>query len=284
MSDKQFPDNWRISEDYDPNQHMLSLKGKDYLTVQNRLLWFVRDQRELIMRGLATMPYIIRTDLVEHDRDAGYAQFRTYVRDVLGNEATMYGSETARDFGDYAEKASTKSLGRALLLLGYGTGMAPEMDEGERVVDSPVERRQPQRANNTLERPASPPARRDTPQTVPDTSAPSQATSQPSQIQTHKNAAKPATSDPDAPATAEQRERMRKYRDALEIADRAIASTDNALTVAQAEARICAYIEQWKQRQMKQATPAPAAPAPGTYDSRAGLGDLSALGNGGGRH
>ena len=75
MSDKQFPDNWRISEDYDPNQHMLSLKGKDYLTVQNRLLWFVRDQRELIMRGLATMPYIIRTDLVEHDRDAGYAQF-----------------------------------------------------------------------------------------------------------------------------------------------------------------------------------------------------------------
>ena len=271
MSDKQFPDNWRISEDYDPNQHMLSLKGKDYLTVQNRLLWFVRDQRELIMRGLATMPYIIRTDLVEHDRDAGYAQFRTYVRDVLGNEATMYGSETARDFGDYAEKASTKSLGRALLLLGYGTGMAPEMDEGERVVDSPVERRQPQRANNTLERPASPPARRDTPQTVPDTSAPSQATSQPSQIQTHKNAAKPATSDPDAPATAEQRERMRKYRDALEIADRAIASTDNALTVAQAEARICAYIEQWKQRQMRK------SPATGEHD-------LSALGNGGGRH
>ena len=52
----------------------------------------------------------------------------------------MYGSEAAKDFADYAEKASTKSLGRALLALGYGTAFAPEMDEGERVVDSPVRR------------------------------------------------------------------------------------------------------------------------------------------------
>src|SRR5262249_37755736 len=66
---------------------------------------------------------------------------KTYVRDVLGNESTMYGSESAKDFGDFAEKASTKSLGRALLALGYGTAFAPEMDEGERVVDAPVERK-----------------------------------------------------------------------------------------------------------------------------------------------
>ena len=61
----------------------------------------------------------------------------------------MYGSEAARDFPDYIEKASTKSLGRALLALGYGAAFAPEMDEGERIVDAPVERRatpQPERA------------------------------------------------------------------------------------------------------------------------------------------
>ena len=52
----------------------------------------------------------------------------------------MYGSESAKDFPDYAEKAATKSLGRALLALGYGAGSAPELDEGERVVDSPVAR------------------------------------------------------------------------------------------------------------------------------------------------
>ena len=137
----QFPGNWRIAADYDPNQHLISLKGRDYLNVQNRLLWFIRDQRDFIVRGLATTSYVIRTELVEHDREVGYAHFKTYVRDVLGNEATMYGSEAAKDFADYAEKASTKSLGRALLALGYGTAFAPEMDEGERVVDAPVDRR-----------------------------------------------------------------------------------------------------------------------------------------------
>ena len=137
-----FPGNWRIAADYDPNAHLMSLKGRDYLNVQNRLLWFIRDQRDFIVRGLATTSYVIRTELVEQDREAGYAHFKTYVRDVLGNEATMYGSEAAKDFADYAEKASTKSLGRALLALGYGTAFAPEMDEGDRVVDTPVDRRQ----------------------------------------------------------------------------------------------------------------------------------------------
>lgn len=137
----QYPGNWRIAADYDPNQHLMNLKGRDYLNVQNRLLWFIRDQRDFIVRGLATTSYVIRTELVEQDREAGYAHFKTNVRDVLGNEATMYGSESAKDFADYAEKASTKSLGRALLALGYGTAFAPEMDEGDRIVDTPVERR-----------------------------------------------------------------------------------------------------------------------------------------------
>jgi len=137
----KYPSNWRIAADYDPNQHLMNLKGRDYLNVQNRLLWFIRDQRDFIVRGLATTSYVIRTELVEQDREAGFAHFKTYVRDVMGNEAVMYGSESAKDFADYAEKASTKSLGRALLALGYGTAFAPEMDEGDRIVDTPVERK-----------------------------------------------------------------------------------------------------------------------------------------------
>src|SRR6185437_4914277 len=137
----EFPANWRITADYDPNDHLMDLKGREYLNVQNRMLWFIRDQRAFTIAGLAQVSYVVRTELVEMDREAGFAHFKTYVRDVLGNEATMYGSESAKDFGDYAEKASTKSLGRALLALGYGTAFAPEMDEGERVVDAPVERR-----------------------------------------------------------------------------------------------------------------------------------------------
>lgn len=142
-----FPQNWRIASDFDPNDHLMNLKGRDYLNVQSRLLWFIRDQRALTVAGLATMPYVIRTELIEMDREIGWAHFKTYVRDVLGNESTMYGSEAARDFGDFAEKASTKSLGRALLALGYGTAFAPEMDEGDRVVDAPTERRRPTAAS-----------------------------------------------------------------------------------------------------------------------------------------
>lgn len=151
-----FPRNWQIAADYDPNQHLMNLKGRDYLNVQNRLLWFIRDQRAFIAAGLARVPYVIRTELVAMDRDAGWAHFRTYVCDVLGNEATMYGSESASDFGDFAEKASTKSLGRALLTLGYGTAFAPEMDEGDRVVDAPIERARPTPLHNAPQRTASP--------------------------------------------------------------------------------------------------------------------------------
>lgn len=144
-----FPPNWRLAADYDPNDHLMNLKGKEYLNVQNRLLWFMRDQRDMIASGLATTSYVIRSELVELDREAGWAHFRTTVRDVLGNESVMYGSESARDFPDYIEKASTKSLGRALLALGYGAAFAPEMDEGERIVDSPAERRPTPRPAST---------------------------------------------------------------------------------------------------------------------------------------
>jgi hypothetical protein len=79
---------------------------------------------------------------------------RPEYRSPMRNDAT-------KDFVDFAEKASTKSLGRALLALGYGTAFAPEMDEGERVVDSPVERRQ---APAQQERQAPAPAARPQPQ------------------------------------------------------------------------------------------------------------------------
>jgi hypothetical protein len=145
-----FPSDWQMGQDFEPREHLIKIERYDrrtqqkltseYLTVQNRLLWFIRDQRTLIASGLAKVPYTIQTDLVELDRQRGWAHFKTYIRDVLGNEVTMYGSEAVSDFPDFAEKASTKSLGRALLLLGYGTAFAIEMDEGDRIVDTPVER------------------------------------------------------------------------------------------------------------------------------------------------
>lgn len=194
-----FPPNWRLAPDYDPNDHLMNLKGKEYLNVQNRLLWFMRDQRDMIASGIATTPYIIRTELVELDREVGWAHFRTTVRDVLGNESVMYGSESARDFPDYIEKASTKSLGRALLALGYGAAFAPEMDEGERIVDAPIARRatpQPERA--PVSRPAT---------VIRETPAPA-AQATPAADASHATASEP-------PATEQQLVSIHKLYEAL---------------------------------------------------------------------
>ncbi|MBI3944399.1 MAG: hypothetical protein HY321_00615, partial [Armatimonadetes bacterium] len=45
--------------------------------------------------------------------------------------------ETARGFADYIEKSETGAIGRALALCGFGTQFAPELEEGERIVDAP---------------------------------------------------------------------------------------------------------------------------------------------------
>jgi hypothetical protein len=54
--------------------------------------------------------------------------------------ATGTKAESRNGFTDYLEKAETGAIGRALALCGYGTQFAPELEEAERIVDSPVAR------------------------------------------------------------------------------------------------------------------------------------------------
>lgn len=120
---------------FNPNDHLISLKGKDYLQVMHRLVWF-RDQ---FPEGQ------IDTEVVSLDFErAVFHATVTAIKDgsVVGR-ASGTGSETPKDFGDYIEKAETKAVGRALAMLGFGTQFAPELDEGERIVDSPVRRPTP---------------------------------------------------------------------------------------------------------------------------------------------
>lgn len=119
---------------FNPNDHMMKLKGKDYLQVAWRLVWF-RDPDD----GCPT--YGLETELIEHGED--WAVFKATITDNEGNiVSTGHGSESRADFGDYLEKAETKAVGRALAMLGYGTQFAAdELDEGERIVDSPIDRK-----------------------------------------------------------------------------------------------------------------------------------------------
>jgi hypothetical protein len=118
---------------YNPTSDLIKLKGKDYLEVKYRLVWF-RDENP---NGS------IETELVE--RGEGWALFKATVTRDNGGKAVAHAQETKKDFPEYLEKAETKAVGRALGMLGYGTQFAPDLDFEEsgkdKVVDSPVERK-----------------------------------------------------------------------------------------------------------------------------------------------
>jgi hypothetical protein len=120
---------------FNPSEHLVKIKTKqgmqDYLKVQHRLVWF----RENCPEG------IIETEMVHLDTEKQIAVFKAIAHNGNGALAMGHGSESARDFMDYIEKAETKAIGRALAALGFGTQFtADELDEGTRIVDSPVER------------------------------------------------------------------------------------------------------------------------------------------------
>jgi hypothetical protein len=112
---------------FNPNEHLMDLKGKQYLQVMWRLVWFREDKPN----------WCIDTKL--ESLTDNHAVFSAKIYDENGAQKSAgYGSESVKDFRDFIEKAETKAVGRALAMLGYGTQFAPEMDEGERIVDSPV--------------------------------------------------------------------------------------------------------------------------------------------------
>lgn len=108
---------------------LLDLRGKDYLQVAHRIVWF-REERPL---------WRIQTDI--HFTNENQSIVRATILDENGNiMAQGTKSETAKGFADHLEKSETGSIGRALALCGFGTQFAPEFDEGERLADSPLPR------------------------------------------------------------------------------------------------------------------------------------------------
>lgn len=148
---------------FNPEQHLRKIQGRDYLEVKWRLVWLRTDQPSARLT----------TSLQEHDPERRYALFKAEVVIPDGGSATGWGSETGSDFGEYLEKAETKAIGRALGALGFGTQFTgPDFDDdGQRVVDSPVER--PQSRDAGLRKPGGNPPERPAP--VPEGDLPSVA-------------------------------------------------------------------------------------------------------------
>ncbi len=150
----------RPVSDFNPNEHLIQIPSKDgkkdYLPVQWRLVWFrlmcpqgtidteeleVDNDRECEAEISAWNAETRRSEKVIK-KALGYARYRAVVTDGKGGRASATKTERMVDFPDFVEKAETGAVGRALAMLGYGTQFAMiEFDEGERVVDAPVERK-----------------------------------------------------------------------------------------------------------------------------------------------
>lgn len=109
---------------------LINLKGKPYLQVAHRLVWFRKEHPD----------WAIHTK-IEQLADKGVVMKAT-IKDENGKVIAMaHKKETMAGFGDYIEKAETGAIGRALGMCGYGTQYEPEFDEGtERIADAPVVR------------------------------------------------------------------------------------------------------------------------------------------------
>jgi hypothetical protein len=108
---------------------LLNLRGREYLEVKYRLVWFREEHPD----------WAIETELLSVTDQSAYA--RAAIKDESGRViATSHKFESKKGFPDFIEKAETGSIGRALALIGYGTQFcADELDEGDRIVDAPVE-------------------------------------------------------------------------------------------------------------------------------------------------
>ena len=122
---------------------LTDLRGKDYLMVAYRLVWFREDNPR----------FSIKTERIDSSDKS--CLFRA---DIFTDTGHLLSSGHKREdkahFSDFEEKAETGAIGRALAHCGYGTQFAPDIHEGDRIVDSPVKTKaEPQKPQGEAPKP-----------------------------------------------------------------------------------------------------------------------------------
>jgi len=120
---------------FNPEQHLTDIKGRKYLDVKWRIVWFRESHpKGRIETELFTVGDMIvaRATIVDSHGEI-LASGSSTVRDAKQNEATWAGR--------VVEKAETAAIGRALAHAGFGTQFTGE-DDGDNLADSPVDRKQ----------------------------------------------------------------------------------------------------------------------------------------------
>lgn len=109
---------------------VMDLKGKDYLQVAYRILWFREDHPLGLIESKcveSTEKYVVYTASISIRNENGLLKVSDGVK-----------REDYAHFSDAHEKAQTGAIGRALALCGFGTQFTDDMDEGDRLADAPV--------------------------------------------------------------------------------------------------------------------------------------------------
>jgi hypothetical protein len=107
---------------------LLNLKGKPYLQVAHRIVWF-REEHPT---------WNIKTSILEANE-----VHALMLAQIIDDQGHVYSNAHKRCLakGDmfYIEKAETGAIGRALALIGYGTQFAgDDLDEADVLADSPT--------------------------------------------------------------------------------------------------------------------------------------------------
>lgn len=107
---------------------IMDLRGKDYLQVAQRIIWFREEHPDWSIETCVTP-------------GNGSSLAKATISNPEGRVmATSHKYEDKQGFADYIEKSETGAIGRALALCGYGTQFCgDELDENARIVDSPVQ-------------------------------------------------------------------------------------------------------------------------------------------------
>lgn len=118
-------------------EHLIKVKGKDYLPVAWRLVWFREAHPDGSIETIvlpSDVMYLVRAIV-----RSGVGEVIATAHGTAPFKAPNIGGKPAVWTGRELEKAETAAMGRALAVAGFGTQWtASELDDSEHLADSPI--------------------------------------------------------------------------------------------------------------------------------------------------